>query len=363
LTTAMNPLLELKNIRHAYGRQKVVNDLSLKLPKGMIGCLLGPSGCGKTTVLRCIAGFEPVSAGEIILADTVISSGRVFTPPERRHVGMVFQDYALFPHLSVAENIGFGLHRMKKTARSTRVREMLEIVGLADAAEKYPHQLSGGQQQRVALARALAPRPNLLLLDEPFSNLDVTLRGRLSLEVRDILKNQNATAILVTHDQDEAFAIADEIGVMHEGAIQQWDTAYNLYHRPANRFVANFIGQGVFLPGKMLDQKHVEIELGTLAGDIPHQCASGCELCRAGNPVDVLIRPDDIVHDDNSPLRAAVINKAFRGANILYTLRLPGGSTGLSLVPSHHNHPIGEKIGIRLETDHVVAFSRVGMSA
>jgi iron(III) transport system ATP-binding protein len=358
----MNPLLELKNIRHAYGRQRVVNDLSLKLNKGAIGCLLGPSGCGKTTVLRCIAGFEPISAGEIILADTVISSSHIFIPPERRHIGMVFQDYALFPHLSVADNVGFGLRGMKKANYSARVREMLQTVGLDDVAEKYPHQLSGGQQQRVALARALAPRPDLLLLDEPFSNLDVTLRGRLSLEVRDILKNQNATAILVTHDQDEAFAIADEIGVVHEGAIQQWDSAYNLYHQPANRFVANFIGQGVFLPGKILDQKHVEIELGTLAGDIPHQCAPGCELCRPGNPVDVLIRPDDIVHDDNSSLRAAVLNKAFRGADILYTLRLPGGSTALSLIPSHHNHPVGEKIGIRLETDHVVAFSRIDMS-
>ncbi len=156
----------------------------------------------------------------------------------------------------------------------------------------------------MALARALAPRPDLLLLDEPFSNLDVSLRERLSLEVREILKSQNATAILVTHDQDEAFAIADEIGVMHHGEIQQWDTAYNLYHRPANRFVANFIGQGVFLSGKMLDSHHVEIELGVLAGDIPHECmADYCLLCREGYPVDVLIRPDDIVHDDASPFK------------------------------------------------------------
>ncbi|SEP30979.1 ABC transporter ATP-binding protein [Nitrosovibrio sp. Nv6] len=354
----MNALLELRNIRHAYGLQRVVNDLSLILKKGAIGCLLGPSGCGKTTVLRCIAGFESVSAGAILLNGVMISNASFCLPPEQRHIGMVFQDYALFPHLTVQANIGFGLHRMQKTERAGRIAEMLQTVGLTDVSEKYPHQLSGGQQQRVALARALAPRPDLLLLDEPFSNLDVTLRGRLSVEVREILKSQNATAILVTHDQDEAFAIADEIGVMHLGEIQQWDTAYNLYHKPANRFVANFIGQGVFLPGKMLDPSHVEIELGTLAGVIPHQCIQDCQLCREGNSVDVLIRPDDIVHDDDSPLRAAVINKAFRGADIMYTLRLPGGSTALSLVPSHHNHAIGEKIGIRLETDHVVAFSR-----
>lgn len=358
----MNTLLELKNIRHAYGRQTVVNDLSLALKKGAIGCLLGPSGCGKTTVLRCIAGFEPISAGEIALNGVVISNADFSLPPERRHIGMVFQDYALFPHLTVLANVGFGLHRMQKTERAARTVEMLKTVGLADVADKYPHQLSGGQQQRVALARALAPRPDLLLLDEPFSNLDVALRGRLSLEVRDILKSQNATAILVTHDQDEAFAIADEIGVMHQGEIQQWDTGYNLYHRPANRFVANFIGQGVFLPGKILDPHHVEIELGILAGEVPHQCMPDCQLCREGNPVDVLIRPDDIVHDDASPLQAAVMHKAFRGADIMYTLRLPGGGTALSLVPSHHNHAIGEKIGIRLEADHVVAFSQSASS-
>ncbi|MGH8764010.1 MAG: ABC transporter ATP-binding protein [Nitrosospira sp.] len=355
---AINTLLELRNIQHAYGKQVVVNDLSLTLKKGEIGCLLGPSGCGKTTVLRCIAGFEPISAGEILLNGAAVSNAGFCLPPEQRHIGMVFQDYALFPHLTVVDNIAFGLHRMQKRERALRVAELMQTVGLADAAAKYPHELSGGQQQRVALARALAPRPELLLLDEPFSNLDVSLRGRLSLEVRDILKSQNATAILVTHDQDEAFAIADEIGVMHRGEIQQWDTAYNLYHRPANRFVANFIGQGVFLSGKMLDPRHVEIELGVLAGDIPHQCMPDCQLCREGNLVDVLIRPDDIVHDDGSPVQAEVVHKTFRGADILYTLRLPSGGIALSLVPSHHNHALGEKIGIRLEADHVVAFSQ-----
>ena len=354
----MNALLELKNIQHAYGKQVVVNELSLTLKKGQIGCLLGPSGCGKTTVLRCIAGFEPISAGEILLNGVAVSNANFCLPPEQRHIGMVFQDYALFPHLTVAANINFGLHRMQKTERASRITELLHTVGLADASSRYPHELSGGQQQRVALARALAPRPNLLLLDEPFSNLDVSLRERLSLEIRDILKSQNATVILVTHDQDEAFAIADEIAVMHRGEIQQWDTAYNLYHKPANRFVANFIGQGVFLSGKVIDSRHVEIELGILTGDIPHQCTEDCHLCCEGCPVDVLIRPDDIVHDDASSVQAAVVHKAFRGADILYTLRLPGGGTALSLVPSHHNHAIGEKIGIRLAADHVVAFSQ-----
>ena len=354
----MTALLELKNIHHAYDGQVVVKDLSLALKKGDLGCLLGPSGCGKTTVLRCIAGFEPISAGEILLNGVRVSSAGFSLAPEQRRIGMVFQDFALFPHLTVAANIGFGLHRLHRSEREPRVAELLQTVGLAEAADKYPHELSGGQQQRVALARALAPRPDLLLLDEPFSNLDVSLRERLSLEVRDILKNQNATAILVTHDQNEAFAIADEIAVMHGGEIQQCDTAYNLYHRPVNRFVADFVGQGVFLPGKVINSRQVEIELGILTGDIPHQCTQGCDVCSQGCRVDVLLRPDDIVHDDASPLQAAVVHKAFRGAEILYTLRLPGGGTALSLVPSHHNHAIGEKIGIRLEADHVVAFSR-----
>jgi iron(III) transport system ATP-binding protein len=355
----MNALLDIRNIRHAYGQQLVVNNLSLSLQKGMIGCLLGPSGCGKTTVLRCIAGFEPIAAGEIILKGVAVSREKLCLPPEQRHIGMVFQDYALFPHLTVAGNIGFGLQRVSKSEREARVSEMLDTVGLTEASRKYPHELSGGQQQRVALARALAPRPDLLLLDEPFSNLDVSLRERLSLEVRDILKSQNATAILVTHDQDEAFAMADEIGVMNHGEIQQWDTAFNLYHRPINRFVADFIGQGVFLPGKMLDPDKVEIELGVLSGVVAHECTpEHCLLCSPGSSVEVLIRPDDVVHDDASPLRAAVLKKAFRGADILYTLCLPGGAIALSLVPSHHNHAIGEKIGIRLEVDHVIAFSQ-----
>ena len=351
-------LLEVAKISQSYSKKVVVSNLSIELNQGVIGCLLGPSGCGKTTVLRCIAGFEPVVAGEILLNGVKVSSSGFTLRPEQRHIGMVFQDYALFPHLTVNSNIIFGLHYMSRTERSKRVTEMLETVGLKDVANNYPHELSGGQQQRVALARALAPQPDLLLMDEPFSNLDVNLRERLSLEVRDILKSQGTTAILVTHDQNEAFAIADEIGVMQHGKIMQWDTAYNLYHRPVSRFVANFVGQGVFLSGKILDSYHVEIELGILEVDISHQHTSD-KISGKGCSVDVLVRPDDIVHDDKSSLKAQVLHKAFRGAEILYTLRLPGGSTALSLVPSHHNHAIGENIGIKLEADHVVAFNQI----
>src|ERR1700752_3810350 len=219
-------LLEVENLRHAYGQQEVVRGLTFALARGVIGCLLGPSGCGKTTVLRCIAGFENVREGEIRLADHLVSGPGVMLPPEKRRIGMVFQDYALFPHLAVAGNIAFGLHGMPAEERAARGQELAQLVGLSTALDKYPHEISGGQQQRVALARALAPRPELLLLDEPFSNLDVDLRERLSLEVRDIIKASGATAVLVTHDQQEAFAMADEIGVLHEGRIQQWDTPY-----------------------------------------------------------------------------------------------------------------------------------------
>jgi iron(III) transport system ATP-binding protein len=355
-TPPADALLDVRDIHQSYADHEVVKGLSFSLKKGQIGCLLGPSGCGKTTVLRCIAGFEPLDQGEIWLARQLVSGPGRLLPPEKRRIGMVFQDYALFPHLSIAANIGFGLHRISASLRRERVDVLLHTVGLSGLGESFPHQLSGGQQQRVALARALAPEPDLLLLDEPFSNLDVDLRERLSLEVRDIIKSTATTAVIVTHDQHEAFAIADEIGVMHQGEIRQWDNAYNLYHRPASRFVADFIGQGVFLPATVLSGHQVKIELGVLSGNIPLACDIGCDVCGKGCTVDILLRPDDIIHDDASGMQAEVVHKAFRGAEILYTLQLESGRNVLALVPSHHNHAIGERIGIRLDVDHVVAF-------
>ncbi|MGB3289481.1 MAG: ABC transporter ATP-binding protein [Burkholderiaceae bacterium] len=241
----MPELLKLDRISLAYdtpeGLNPVVRDLSLDLEKGCIGCLLGASGCGKTTVLRAIAGFEPLRTGSISLGETALSGAGFQVEPENRHVGMMFQDYALFPHLSVEKNIGFGLRKWDKQRRRERVRELLSLTGLEESGRRYPHELSGGQQQRVALARALAPEPELLLLDEPFSNLDVDTRERLAFEVRDILKKTGHTALLVTHNQAEAFAIADRIGIMQDGDIVQWDTPYNLHHKPASVFVSDFI--------------------------------------------------------------------------------------------------------------------------
>lgn len=350
-------VLALSGVHQAYGDHEVVRGLSLDLQRGAIGCLLGPSGCGKTTVLRCIAGFEPIQSGEILLNDTLVSKPGMMVPPERRSVGMVFQDYALFPHLTVVQNIAFGLYGIEKAERERRIGHYLEATGLSGLEKDFPHELSGGQQQRVALARAMAPRPDLLLLDEPFSNLDVALRERLATDVRAVIKRFNMTAILVTHDQNEAFSIADEIGVMHRGQIEQWDSAYNLYHRPATRFVADFVGLGVFLPGTVMSPREVSIELGVLNGEVAPGDDATRDAYTRGHQVEVLLRPDDIVHEDASSMKAEVLNKAFRGAEILYTLKLDSGRKVLALVPSHHNHAIGERIGIRLDVDHVVAFA------
>jgi iron(III) transport system ATP-binding protein len=350
-------VLTLNGIGHRYGARATVDHLDLSLAAGAICCLLGPSGCGKTTVLRCIAGFERVSEGDIRIDDTVMSSPTRHVAPEHRRIGMVFQDYALFPHLDVERNVGFGLRGAADDGE--RVRQLLATVGLSVVAQRYPHELSGGQQQRVALARALAPRPRLLLLDEPFSNLDVDLREQLAAEVRAVLKASGTTAVFVTHDQNEAFAMADEIAVMADGRIQQRDSAYNLYHRPANRFVADFIGQGVFVDGTVIDPHRLHIEIGEVRASESIRYANDATPCPPGSHVDVLLRPDDVVHDDASPVRAVVLHKAFRGAEILYTLQLASGTRVLSMVPSHHNHRLNEAIGIRLDLDHMIAFPKV----
>jgi len=346
-------------VRYGQQGQAAVDGVSLGLRPGEIGVLIGPSGCGKTTLLRAVAGLERVSGGSITLGGETVSDASRHVPAEQRRIGMVFQDYALFPHLNVGRNVGFGIARLPTREREARVAEVLKLVGLEGMQSRFPHELSGGQQQRVALARALAPNPRLLLLDEPFSNLDVDLRERLAHEVRGILKAANATALFVTHDQLEAFAIGDRIGVMHEGHLHQWDDAYALYHRPATRFVAEFIGHGVFAPAQIgMDSGEVMVQtpLGPLKDleECPLPSAYEAGLC------DVLLRADDIVHDDHAPVKAQIVRKAFRGSEFLYTLRLASGETLMTHVPSHHNHALGEWIGIRAEVDHVVTFARGG---
>lgn len=342
-------MLTLQHVVIAYNAYTVVKDVNFALMPGQIGCLLGPSGCGKTTLLRAIAGFEQLKSGSISLQQKQVSSAQKHLNPELRQVGMVFQDFALFPHLSVADNISFGLKRASKAEKADKVRELLQLVGLPNLGNRFMHQLSGGQLQRVALARALAPEPKVLLLDEPFSSLDADLRESLARDIRAILKKLKITALLVTHDQHEAFAMADIIGVMSDGALQQWATPYELYHKPANRFVADFIGRGVLLPGTVLADNKVAISLGTFSQSYNTTLAQGSR-------VDVLIRPDDIVHDDDSPIAAKIIEKTFRGSHILYQLKLKSGEQVQCLALSHHNHAIGEDLGIRLDLDHLVVF-------
>ncbi|MBQ0957549.1 ABC transporter ATP-binding protein [Ideonella sp. 4Y11] len=343
----------------AGGDLDAVREVSMGLAAGEIGVLVGPSGCGKTSLLRAVAGLEPLAGGRIRLAGETVSdpAAGLHRPAEQRRVGMVFQDYALFPHLDVAANVAFGLHALGRAERAKRVQEMLSLVGLPEVAGKMPHQLSGGQQQRVALARALAPAPRLLLLDEAFSALDVELRERLAHEVRAILKASGTAALVVTHDQMEAFALADRLGVMQAGRLEQWDRPYDLYHRPATRFVADFIGHGVLAPARIVGTPQgprVDTPLGLLAD------ADECPLPEAypGGECLVLLRADDIEHDDAAPVRARILRRDFRGAEFLYTLALADGLEVLAHVPSHHDHAPGEWIGIRPRVEHVVTFPR-----
>lgn len=346
------PLLQVEAASKSYGPDTVCQNITFSLNRGEIGCLLGPSGCGKTTLLRMIAGFEQLEKGHIKLDGATVSSSSVNVAPENRAIGMVFQDYALFPHLTVSENVGFGIRKEKQRARKFRIGSMLELVGLGDAGNKYPHEISGGQQQRVALARALAPEPGLLLLDEPFSNLDALLRDRLTIEVRDILKEAGTTALLVTHNQHEAFSVADKIGVIFHGRMQQWDNAHDIYHRPVNLEVATFVGEGSLITGRVVGPGKVDCSLGLLEGRLSLPCDSGCE-------VNLLVRPEDVLHVEDSDTQATILHKSFRGPNILCQLRLNSGEKCQALVSSHHNHAIGENIGITPEVDNLVVFPKM----
>lgn len=331
----MNAILQLEGIRVGYpaqgGLHVVVDGLSLALASGEIGCLLGASGCGKTTVLRAIAGFEPVRDGRIVLQGAEIAAPRAALPPERRRVGMMFQDYALFPHLSAADNIGFGLAGAARGARAQRVAEMLSLVGLTGEATSYPHELSGGQQQRVALARALAPAPALLLLDEPFSNLDIDTRQRLAGELRALLKSTGATVLMVTHDQSEAFTMADRIGVMAEGRILQWDDAATLYARPADRFVAGFIGRGSWVSGAALG----------LSGEVV-----------------VLLRPDQLAVADDGVIRATLESVCFEGPHHVGSFRFDSGETVELELAEIHAARVGETLALRLTSERLLTFPR-----
>jgi iron(III) transport system ATP-binding protein len=342
-------LLELRGVgkRFADDRPPAVDDLSLSLEAGRILALLGPSGCGKTTTLRLIAGFEAPDTGEIALGGRLVArAGDGGVPPEERSVGVVFQDYALFPHLNVEANVAFGVSRLPRAQRRSRVARMLELVGLEALASRYPHELSGGQQQRVATARALAPAPALLLLDEPFSNLDADLRAQMRDEVQELLRATGTTAIFVTHDQEEAFTIADEVGVLNQGRLEQLDAPETIYHHPATPFVAEFVGAADFLPGLVTSQGIVT-EIGVF-GNV--------EGREPGEKVRVMIRPDDVTFVPDAGGEAVLLQRYFRGSENLYCLGLPSGHRVHSSQPSSAAFATGSRVRPEANVLHVVTF-------
>jgi iron(III) transport system ATP-binding protein len=339
-------VLELRAVTCIYHDRPAIQDISLTALEGEILCVLGPSGCGKTTTLRAIAGFEAVAAGEIRLEGRVVSSPGRMVPAEHRRVGMVFQEYALFPHLRVEQNVGFALRDVPADQRARQVHDMLALVGLTGLERRYPHELSGGQQQRVALARALAPKPSILLLDEPFSNLDPDMTGRMRQDLHDLLQRTRTTTLLVTHDHEEAFAMADRVAVLNNGRLEQFDTPETIYHTPSTPFVADFVGQADFVPGVVQNGK-----VSTEIGEFPN-----LERYPIGAWVVVMIRPDDIHVVPSEDGTARLLARQFRGSENLYTVALPSGRLVHSSEPSTSVFPVGTPVHLRVNATHTVLF-------
>ncbi|PWQ98994.1 ABC transporter ATP-binding protein [Leucothrix arctica] len=341
-------VLTLDKVCVAFDSKRVLEDISLRLDDGEIACLLGPSGCGKTTLLRSIAGFQVLQSGEIHSGATVLSTSNFTAPTENRQIGMVFQDFALFPHLTIGDNICFGIRHQSKSDKRQRLAELLELIGLVGFDGRYPHELSGGQQQRVALARAMASKPRLLLLDEPFSSMDVELRSSLAKEIRSILKHEGITSVMVTHDQHEAFNMADRIGVLSAGKLLQWDDAQTLYHQPKTAFVAHFVGRSDFLQGEIVEQG-----VKTALGVSPLREQQAFKL---GQQVNALIRPEYLKIDKQSPIKAALISRQFRGGFYLYVLRLTSGESVQLLLSSLMQYELGDTVGLALSAEHLSVF-------
>lgn len=339
-----------KTFAKTSGNIAAISDLTLEIKKGEFFSLLGPSGCGKTTVLRLIAGLERPDMGNIVIGERIVA-GAEWVQPEKRKIGLVFQDYALFPHMMVFKNISFGLTGCNKNELKQRVMELLKMVGLSDAAQRYPHELSGGQQQRVALARALAPSPQVMLLDEPFSNLDADLRMELRTETKRILKKSGTTTILVTHDQEEAFSLSDRVGVLNNGRVEQVGTPEEIYHKPATRFAANFVGRADFVNGR-IEGESVISNIGVF------KCwdAIPCDTV----DVDLMIRPDDVDFVIDPQGNASIIEAEFLGAEIIYKISLSGGKVIHSIMPSTRIFTVGSRVRIKVNPRHIVVFRGEG---
>ncbi|MEI8655342.1 MULTISPECIES: ABC transporter ATP-binding protein [Vibrio] len=342
----MSCALSIQDLTCQYDTQTVLESLSLEVDKGEIVCLLGASGCGKTTLLKAIAGLLPLTSGHMSLNCVTIDDGANWLAPEKRNIGMIFQDYALFPHLTVEENVGFGLRTLSAAERNSRVQEMLELVHLSSFGDRYPHQLSGGQQQRVAIARSLAYKPDLLLLDEPFSNIDTQVRHDLIAEIRKIFKKQGVTAIFVTHSREEAFAFADKMAVMNHGVIEQFGTASELYYQPSSKFVADFLGGGSYLPATRNTQGLFDTPLGTLEAQVQTEIAVGasCEL---------LLRPQQVLIQSLDKGEVTVLEQQFMGDHCRYVIDVHGTKL---LATSAQAILVGQKVVVEIDEQGILAF-------
>ena len=347
------PALECADLAKKFGGVAAVSGLDLVVPEGQVLALLGPSGCGKTTALRLIAGFEEPDDGVIAIAGRTVSGGNENTPPERRRVGMVFQEGALFPHLSVEQNIAYGLpkHQKNGAGRETRVGEILDLIGLSAQRDRMPHELSGGQQQRVALGRALAPQPEVLLLDEPFSNLDPKLREQVRRDVLAIIRASHSTAIFVTHDQEEALFVGDVVAVMNEGHIEQIGSPEEIFHHPATKFVAQFIGMVDFLPARHNDGR-LHTEVGSV--EWPELKLENLTSVDANghSSLEVMVRPDCLDCLPASDGLGVVVEREFRGAFYLYRVELPSGATVRCLLSHTAEYPLGSNVSVSLREGH-----------
>ena len=350
---AGDTVVRLENLARQYDAERAVDGLSLEVRDGELLTLLGPSGCGKTTTLRMIAGLERPTNGTVRIGDQTVAGATEFVPPEERDIGLVFQDFALFPHLSVAENVGFGLEGWDENRKADRIEELLHLVGLGQHSEKMPSQLSGGQQQRVAVARSLAPEPDVLLLDEPFSNLDVRLRVEMREEVRRILKEAGVTAISVTHDQEEALSISDRVAIVNDGRIEQIGKPETVFENPESRFVASFLGRASFLRGRVRGDI-VETSLGRLETSQLNGPVSAYD----GATIDVLVRPDDLeaIPTNEANADGRIVHRQYTGPSFVYRVELTNGTAVRCL----HNHvetfEHGQPVGVNILADHSLAW-------
>jgi len=349
------PFFEIKNSTFTASEKNKVIDFNLKIEKqGEIICLLGPSGIGKTTILRSIAGLQKIEKGKIFLKDKLLSSTNINIEPEKRNIALSFQDNSLFPHYNVLDNINFGLNRKVESKIDINIDELIDILHIKNLKYKFPHQISAGEAQRVSLARSLMSGPDLLLIDEPFSNIDQSLKGELQSNVKKILKKSNITTIMVTHDSYEAFYMGDKCGIILDQKLEQFNTPYNIYHYPKSIQIVKFLNRGVLVDAKIINNETLEHpELGEIKGNLINKFPDG-------KKVKLLLQPDDLEHDDKSELKLEVVDRKFRGTEFIYLLKTNNNELIPISVDSHHGHyhEIKEKFGIKkpIYIDHLVCF-------